>query len=125
VRAGLPGTYRAVVALPGTRAIDRVVLDGRAWVRLDGQVVFPGDPTAGETAITPVLFDAAGVPDEYIVSVGAASLFDVGTASGTCEGWTSNTPPDQRRGFADDVGPGGFGDWRGPCVVSRFYCLAD
>lgn len=124
-RAGLTGTFRAVVAMPGARPLDRVVLDGRPWVRLDGQVVFPADPTPGELAITPVLFDAASVPDEYDVSIGASSLFDVGTANETCDGWTTSTSTDQRRGVADDVGPGGFGTWRGLCVLSRFYCLAD
>lgn len=66
--------------MTGASPLSRVTLDGRPWVRMDGLVLFPGDPSG--YPLLPVLYDASGA----LVRIGAtASVGSNGPGVSQCD----------------------------------------
>lgn len=89
--AGLPGTFRALLAMPGASAISRFDLTRGRWSRVDG---VPLLPTAAAWA-TATDFDAApsmhatGADTYYRpILTGAPDFGTPGTSADTCNGWS-------------------------------------
>ncbi|MCE9577268.1 MAG: hypothetical protein K8W52_29235 [Deltaproteobacteria bacterium] len=90
--ANLPGTFRALLANVGTSALSRFDTSGAPWVRPDGvQLAATADLSAAAFLDAPPAIDATG-SGSYGNSgwwTGASTLAAPGTASTTCNGWTS------------------------------------
>ncbi len=90
--AGLPGTYKALLAVEGASASSRFSFAGAPWVRPDGvAIVEKASDLATDLLMAPIGVSAGGL---YLgnlgVWVGASSLSDAGSES-TCASWTSNS----------------------------------
>jgi len=132
-RAGLAGSFTALVATTGASALSRVALDERAWVRMDGRTMFLDRANvSSDLPRLPVLFDASGVAAAYQVSTGAFVPSDPdhgvtlpGDASGTCQDWAGAGAAVV--GSAATAGADWFsgGTTTGGPPTRRFYCLED
>ena len=129
--AGLPGTYHALLATSTASAASRFNTAGPRWVRPDGIAVF--DPAStlatGGAPLTAIDVTAAGgyVPQLYVLT-GATTSNVVGSATTTCNDWTStatNQFPDVGIGY--ESGPAGFSYTTDRCsdATARVYCLQD
>ncbi len=127
--AGLPGTYRALLAMPGVSAASRFnAANGGPWVRVDnaqiapdGQIFLNGQWDAAIN-VTPskVYYGNTGV------WTGASGPTAAGSAATTCDSWTGVNPAGTAiSGRAGDVYvPAAFQSGAGPCTQGRrLYCL--
>ncbi len=88
--AGLPGTFRALLAASGASAISRFSTVGATWVRRDGVPVVASASQLASGFYAPLHVTAAGVyQGGFQVWVGAASFAAAGTMATTCNNWTS------------------------------------
>ncbi len=135
--AGLPGTYRALLASintatgAGLTAASRFNTSGPPWGRPDGVLLAP---TATELFSNQGFWDsaltvtAAGAPQSGNLAVwsGAATLTTAGSSATTCAGWTSTTSTGSggRSGFTQLSTAIGF-DAGTACNVThiRLRCL--
>jgi hypothetical protein len=83
--AGLPGTFRALLADNGATAASRFNLAGGPWYRVDG-VALTSDLV---TLRAPINLHADGVTELGLAWTGAASPITPGDLGSTCNGWTS------------------------------------
>jgi hypothetical protein len=92
--AGLPGTFRALVANVGSTAISRFDTTAPSWVRVDG---VPIAETAAAVATADLIaalhLTAAGVDAGIYATAftGAPRPNMAGTPNSTCDGWTSTS----------------------------------
>jgi len=92
--AGLPGTYKALLATESASAVSRFNLAGTPWVRTDGvPLVAQAADLATGTLVSALSVNADGVTYEVdeVAWTGATSPDAVGTAETTCESWTNST----------------------------------
>jgi hypothetical protein len=90
--AGLPGTFRALLADVGTSAISRFDTTGPSWVRVDGVPIAETAATLATADLIAALhLTAAGVDVGIYATAftGAPRPSTAGTPNSTCEGWTS------------------------------------
>jgi hypothetical protein len=127
--AGLPGTYRALLATTNQSAASRFDLDGPNWVRPDGIALAasPKDLMDGRSvAAFNVAADGQYISDR--VWAGARSPHDPG-ADGTCVDWTQNGNGTDLLGDTDDASTAAllFSDGTGAsCNQTRsIYCLQE
>ena len=93
--AGLPGTYRALLASTSASAASRFNSSGSPWTRVDGVAV----TSAAAAMFTATYWDASPAVtangSQYLgnnsVWSGATTVNSVGTAGGTCNNWTSTS----------------------------------
>jgi hypothetical protein len=95
--AGLPGSYKALLATSTSTALSRVSLDGPIWVRPDGvPLVLHASDLAANVLFAGLdrLADGSVVPATSIgwpAWTGADSLSVTGVLAQTCADWTTNT----------------------------------
>jgi hypothetical protein len=97
--AGLPGSYKALLAASGASAASRFSTNGLPWIRPDG---IPLRPTASDT-FTATYWDSSPNPSANGLSfpgggmgtwTGAATMTAPGTPSTTCQDWLSSSESD-------------------------------
>ena len=87
--SGLEGNFRALLADIGTSAIDRFTKSNTLIVRLDGlRVADDLKALATQDLVHPVTLMPDGNNWDFRVFTGGASPATVGTAEGTCSGWS-------------------------------------
>jgi hypothetical protein len=131
--AGLPGTYKALLATNGNSAASRFSTSGAPWIRPDG---IPLAPTASGLFAAAFLdappnMTANGAQrfDNQTTWSGARTMTTVGTSDTTCINWQSSTSTT----FGSFLGAAGdsdaslfFGGVGGDCTVSaRLVCLQE
>ncbi len=124
--AGLAGTFQAFLATTTTTAASRFASDGAVWVGGDGLPI-----AASRTAMfadnfdRPVHMTAAGA--RALVNVWSGSMLpsSVGSASDTCQNWSSNSASTFGVfALSADAGDRAFGSAVIACsTVSRVMCL--
>lgn len=106
--AGLPGTYRAWLSLPGMHARDRLGT-ARGWVRVDGRPFADAvaSLTTNRQVFYPVGLTAAGAPTTSPVFTATR---EDGASDGTspCGAWTSSLASLGWSGGAANAGSGGW-----------------
>jgi len=93
--AGLPGTYRAVLATDGGSAADRFDTTGAPWVRTDGVLI----AATAAAFFSANFYDSApnvdaaggGYLGNYARWSGATYFTTPGTSTTTCNDWTSSS----------------------------------
>ena len=131
--AGLPGTYKALLATNGASAASRFSATGAPWVRADGiplTALASGFFSASLLNVSPNI-TATGA--EYFANQslwsGARTMTTPGTSDTTCGNWLSSTDTTQHesQGQAGDSDTSMFfGGVGGDCTVSaRLVCLQE
>jgi hypothetical protein len=130
--AGLPGSYKALLAAEGASAASRFNLQGGPWVRRDGvPIVQKAGDLAGRKWIAPLAVNASGAYDFSLTLawMGATTPGEAGTAESSCRSWTS---AEQNLwgygGRPTSISPYlGFGSWALSCGFGqyRLYCLQE
>lgn len=127
--AGLVGSFRAFVPFTGVSAVGRFTLDGRAWVALDGLVVFRDDAAVlTGSAAAPVMYSATGGTPVSSPATGTDDPRTAGSVSNTCSDWTTTGPTESRIGIYHWGGLNWFGwgnDNCGSHASPVFYCAED
>jgi hypothetical protein len=82
--AGLPGTYKALLAHTGGTAQDRFSLTGPTWVRVDGVRIVPSAAMLGSPLLAPISLRANG-------TTSIAELAYTGNATTSCNDWTDTS----------------------------------
>ena len=90
--AGLPGTYKALLATSGASAISRFDTSGAPWIRPDHVLVAAhAADLATDTFLAPIDLSATGAAMvNYATWGGATSIGAVGSDDTTCVGWTAS-----------------------------------
>lgn len=88
---GLPGTYKALLAVQGASAASRFNTAGAPWVRVDGVRVFdPASQLLASTMKAPLNVTATGLyASNMTIWTGAPDFATAGTAETTCGNWSS------------------------------------
>jgi hypothetical protein len=107
--AGLPGSYRALLATIGESPIARFDETGPPWYRVDDVAILaPSDvwSTATFLEASPNLTADGQTPISGILWTGAATAITAGTAASTCDDWTDPSAQAGRgsAGWTDLVG---------------------
>jgi hypothetical protein len=130
--AGLPGSYKALLASEGASAASRFNLQGAPWVRRDGVPIVEQASDLGRgKLIAPIAANAAGAYDFNLTFAwaGAVTPADAGTAESTCASWTSRAETALGRGGRPtSISPYlGFGTFNLSCGYGnyRVYCLQE
>ena len=129
--AGLPGVFRALLALRGASAASRFHPDGvRPFVRLDGVVVAEHDVdlfTPGKGPAAPICIDAFGRSTSGTAFTGTANLSQTEAVAYNCADWTLGTMTSLSYvTFADLSGPRSFGSTVSPCTYGdSIFCVED
>jgi HYDIN/CFA65/VesB family protein/List-Bact-rpt repeat protein len=128
--AGLPGTYRALVATTTATAASRFSTAGQPWVRADGVqlVALAAHLFAGSgPALTASLdVDEHGAGVFALALAGAPDFNSLGTPASTCNNYTDNTTTanDLLIGYGTFVDPALFGFGHYECASGgSVYCL--
>jgi hypothetical protein len=136
--AGLPGTYKALVATSKSSAISRFDLTGAPWVRPDGVLVAatPSDLASGNMLAPLNLCADGSYVQPFRAWTGSARPETVGSTATTCSDWTDGTSawdgafgaPDFTSASAYEYPAMSFfgGGSTGQCSwFARVYCLQE
>jgi len=115
--AGLPGTYKALLASSGATAASRFDTSGETWIRSDG---IPVTSTAS-AFFSASMFDvepnmSANGHDHftgYLIWSGAATMTTAGSDATTCGNWLSTSGTGNGGESGDTSATRFFGDWGG------------
>lgn len=130
--AGLPGSFKALLAAGGASAASRFSLQGDPWVRPDGVAIVDKAADLGVgRLIAPIDVSASAAYDfggGAWAWAGATSTATPGDAASTCASWTSTASDAWGRGAMPwSISPYyGFGTSTIPCNYSlRVFCLQE
>ena len=128
--AGLPGTFRALVATTMQTAASRFSAAGAPWVRVDGVPIVAQAPDlfgpSGPQLVTTLEIDEHGTALYGPMIIGAPDVNTLGTAATTCDDYTDRTSDDRYllTGYASLAGRGVFGYGQNQCKYGgSVYCL--
>jgi len=114
--AGLPGTYHALLATTTASAISRFNTALGPWARPDGVLITATAATLANAAITFIDAPPNQTADgaNYMTYppipwTGASTLTSAGTATSTCQNWTSNSSLD--RGYGGSTSSTNIASW--------------
>jgi hypothetical protein len=128
--AGLPGSFKGLLATSGAGAASRFNLTGAPWFRPDGvQIVTTPRDIASVNILAPISVTADGLQrmDNHAVWTGAIAPESIGSA--TCKDWTSRLAGESAlTGTANRSDIDWFNDsFPTPCSASyaHVYCLQE
>ena len=124
--AGKAGTFRALLATSTASAVSRFNTNGPTWVRADGVPLANAAPDiAAPTLVAPLNVSASGAYLAAVAWTGAAGFSSVGTATSTCNNWTSTASSSASAAYMDRSGPGSLFTVLPCSSPGRLFCLQE
>ena len=126
--AGKAGTFKALLATSTASAASRFNTNGPTWVRADGVPLVNAAPDiAAPTLVAPLNVSASGayLAIHAAAWTGAAGFSTVGTATSTCNEWTSTASGSASAAYIDRSGSGSLFTVTPCSSLGRLFCLQE